>query len=214
VIEEETEETGEENADTAETIPANETAEEGERRRRRRRRRGKRRPELDPQAPPAGDTPENTVPTEPASGADQPSEFDLVLAAELGDPAQENAPPDGEPTRRRRARGGRRRRPASEDSAPAGENAEPAEPVYADIADIFEAAERAEELAAQRLNQPEPAPEPEQIHHPEDASLRNGPGGAETAEADINTPPAPAVTPILVGADAQAGEKKRGWWRK
>jgi ribonuclease E len=219
MIEEEVAETEDETAEAAETIPANETAEEGERRRRRRRRRGKRRPEPGADAAPASETPGDASPAEPVSAEDQPSEFDLVLAAELGDPEQAAAPAeDAEQPRRRRARGGRRRRPAGGDAAPAEETTEPAEPVYADIADIFEAAERAEALAAaQRFSQPEPEPEPEPA--PEEPAPLTGAGEPEPVtieapEAEIIKMPPPAITPILVGADAPPAEKKRGWWRK
>ena len=148
-------ETGETDEEASKTGAASgetpgETAEEGERRRRRRRRRGKRRGEPGS----AGSQPEAAEPAaaapeagaEPQAGDDQPSEIDLVLAAELGD-APDLPEADAKPARRRRVRGGRRR--TGTEPAVAAESAEPAEPVYADIADIFEAAERAEAEARQ-----------------------------------------------------------------
>jgi hypothetical protein len=161
----------------------------------------------------------------PEAPVEQPSEFDLVLAAELGDVA-ETAPETGaeEPARRRRARGGRRRRPmAGEADAPAEAGEVVIEPVYADIADIFEAAERAEAEAALRINTAapvfaeipaEPAPEPEP--QPEFAEIQPDP----TPEAEPAPQPEPelvafpVVKPIVVGADATVQEKKRGWWRR
>jgi ribonuclease E len=192
--------------------PAGETAEEGEKRRRRRRRRGKRRPDSAPpsetsgESQPASSEPETSETPPPED--DQPSEIDLVIAAELGD--QPDAESEGdEPARRRRSRGGRRRRPAGADGeaaqsappepepfTPPAPTPAPA-PVYTDIADIFEAAERAEAEAARhraaaRLAAPEPEPEP----------------------APEPPAPEPLVKPILVGADAPVAEKKRGWWRR
>jgi len=147
-----------------------ETAEEGERRRRRRRRRGKRRTDAGGEAgaAPDGAAPDGAAPDgdaeavdgvaqpetgeiEPAEPApalavspDQPTEFDLVLAAALAEPAEPGALDETAeaPVRKRRARGGRRRKVAGDEGAPGDEA--PAEPVYADVADIFEAAERAE----------------------------------------------------------------------
>jgi ribonuclease E len=201
---------------------ATDTPEEGERKRRRRRR-GKRRngapngapAGLGPQPAMDGDT---QVPSAPASPVeDAPSDFDLVLAAELSEAGEEQTPSGEAPARRRRSRGGRRRRgetgPAEaapgEDpaayEAPAPYQAPRPEPVYADIADIFEAAERAEaerlrqrQEAARAAAQP-PAPAPEPILEP-------------TADA---TPSGPVIKPIVIGAeDAPAPEKKRGWWRR
>jgi ribonuclease E len=186
--------------------PAGETAEEGERRRsRRRRRRGKRRPDSGAPAESGGESPaaqgEPETGEAPAPQEDQPSEIDLVIAAELGDQPEPEA--DGEePARRRRSRGGRRRRPAGaegEEPAPQQPQApEPytppaAPPVYTDIADIFEAAERAEAEASRQRAAARLAPEP-------------------VAEAE--PVPEPLVKPILVGADAPVAEKKRGWWRR
>jgi ribonuclease E len=201
---------------------ATDTPEEGERKRRRRRR-GKRRngapngatAGLGPQPAMDGDA---QVPSAPASPVeDAPSDFDLVLAAELSEAGEEQTPSGEAPARRRRSRGGRRRRgetgPAEaapgEDpaayEAPAPYQAPRPEPVYADIADIFEAAERAEaerlrqrQEAARAAAQP-PAPAPEPILEP-------------TADA---TPSGPVIKPIVIGAeDAPAPEKKRGWWRR
>jgi len=198
----------EEAADSAEVAPAGETAEEGERRRRRRRRRRGRRTEngaaqaLDTahragaqgELEGAESAPESNgqVPAELESvPEDEPSEMDLVLAAELGDPIEFDAaveisePNLGEmvlteaeekPARRRRSRGGRRRSgaaasPAEEGDIPGPQAGEPvprrpnedqAEIVYADIADIFEAAERAEEVRRVKTHLVvAPEPEPE-----------------------------------------------------
>jgi ribonuclease E len=211
--------TDDEEAAGAPAPGATETAEEGERRRRRRRRRGKRRPEgsADGSAEPAG-----TVDSaEPA--ADEPTEIDLVIAAEIGE--QDSAPAEGaeEPARRRRSRGGRRRRP---DAAEAGAEAEtpPAyapprpEPFYADIADIFEAAERAEAEALRvraesRMVAPS-APEPE----PEPVAESVEPHLAPTLEPVVTEPAepptGPAVRPVVISAEPPPEEKKRGWWRR
>jgi ribonuclease E len=179
---------------------AADTAEEGERKRRRRRRRGKRRPEGAPVEPASvGEGPEVIVVTE-----DAPSEFDLVLAAELAEPEEPVlAPVAEEPVRRRRARGGRRRRGA--EGEPEEAVAAP-EPVFADVADIFEAAERAEEAAqlarqapAVDFAEPEPVAEPE----PELETVADAPAQAE-----------PLVKPIVIGVDQPVVEKKSGWWRR
>jgi ribonuclease E len=191
---------------------ANDTPEEGERKRRRRRRRGKRRGENGTDAPA---TPEGTGESPSETGDEQPTEIDMVLAAELGEPGEEEAPATTEePARRRRSRGGRRRRGSEGDAAPAEETAPAApvyaEPVYADIADIFEAAERAEEEKARARDlarqaaQAAPAPEPE---------VTEPPAAPQAPEA---APPAESVVkPILIGqADVPVVEKKRGWWRR
>jgi ribonuclease E len=214
------------------TATAGETAEEGERRRRRRRRRGKRRPEFGA-AEGQTESAAQAVEAEPASSdapvEDQPSEIDLVMAAELGD-QPEPAPETTEEPRRRRSRGGRRRRPAAAegDEQPVQEAPAP-EPFYADVADIFEAAERAEAEARRvraeaRLSAaPAVAPDPVELHveaHFEPVSEPETPAFAETAHAngDATEPeaatPEPLVKPILIGADAPAQEKKRGWWRR
>jgi len=227
---EDSEETGAE--DSVAPVPG-ETAEEGERRRRRRRRRGKRRPESGTTAPAEAAEPEISA---PAPEADAPSEMDLVLAAELGEPAEPGEAPeqaaegDAKPARRRRVRGGRRRTGAAESGAAEGEaHAEPgpAPVVYADIADIFEAAERAEE--AQRLRahiviEAEPAaPEPEYAA-PEPVLETVAADSAEPARPDfepepepaasVPPPAAPLVKPTLIGAEEAPVEKKRGWWRR
>jgi ribonuclease E len=218
--------------------PAGETAEEGERRRRRRRRRGKRRPDsaaLDPatgEPAPAGDS---EPAASPESVDDEPSEIDLVIAAELGDQPEPGAETGEEPARRRRSRGGRRRRPTGEggEEQPIERPAPPPpEPFYRDVADIFEAAERAEaealriraeaRLTAAPAEPPAPAV---QIHveaHFEPASHEDtyisAPSEASpdpAAEGEpAAPPPEPLIKPILVSADAPVQEKKRGWWRR
>jgi ribonuclease E len=194
----------EESEDEAADVPnANDTAEEVSAKRKRRRRRGKRRPEGAPQEftpVAAGEGPEIITVTE-----DAPSEFDLVLAAELAEPEEPVlAPAAEEPVRRRRARGGRRRRGA--EGEPEAEVTP--EPVFADVADIFEAAERAEEAARSARRAPEPEvaePEPEPVLEPE-------PELETVAEAP---PPAePLVKPIVIGVDQPVVEKKSGWWRR
>jgi ribonuclease E len=164
---EDDEATGEGEDESADAPVATDTAEEGERKRRRRRRRGKRRE--------GGESPaaENAAAGDAIdpSQAEQPSEFDTALEAELGEGGEAAAEATGEQTaRRRRSRGGRRRRGEGEtrEAAPQGVTdtawgeaaaAAPAEPqappaysppVYTDIADIFEAAERAEAQARER----------------------------------------------------------------
>jgi ribonuclease E len=194
---------------------AAETAEEGERKRRRRRRRGKRR--IEGGAEPAEGA---AQPPEPASLSvpdDQPTEIDLVIAAEIGD--QEAAAPEAteEPAKRRRSRGGRRRRPgaAEGEDAPAPEFAPQPEPVYADIADIFEAAERAEAEAlrvkaeSRMVAAPEPEPVAVAIAAPE-AEVETAP----TAEPALVSQPEPAIKPIVISAEQPAEVKKRGWWRR
>jgi ribonuclease E len=231
------EETETEEQDPSDAPNATDTPEEGERKRRRRRRRGKRRPDAatdateatDAQATDAqaseGDAPAETA--EPALAPppadDQPSEFDLVLAAELGEPAEptglaEPAPADEPAARRRRTRGGRRRRTGEGDAALVEEApAEPvyAEPVYADIADIFEAAERAEaELLRTRILarqatekrapvtvapvtiaiEPQPAPEPETADAPA-AALAEPVAPEPVLSEPVAPEPAPVAEP-------------------
>jgi ribonuclease E len=206
--------------------PAGETAEEGQRRRRRRRR-GKRR--FEPGSEPAtAETTGETPAAEPAPATDdQPSEIDLVIAAELGDqPEPATAETAEEPARRRRTRGGRRRKPAAEgDAVPAEENYTPPEPVYADIADIFEAAERAEAEAMRIRAEARIAPQ-EAHYHAETAVLEPDPLAEtvpETAHEAVHETahdpaPAPAseplVKPIVIDPDAPVAEKKKGWWRR
>ncbi len=238
---EETDLASPDDAPDADTPNANDTAEEGERKRRRRRRRGKRRPDgaaPEAQAPRYEDDapPEQDAPLAPVD--DQPSEIDLVLAAELGVPGErEDALPAEEaPARRRRARGGRRRT-AKDDGAALPEAAEPvmAEPVFADVADIFEAAERAEAerlRARQDAKQKEarkPATRREPIEQPAETDAAPMSAAPETmadeapADADLGLSPGIAVvngvdTPVDSGAetamDSPAPEKKRGWWRR
>jgi ribonuclease E len=218
--------------------PAGETAEEGERRRRRRRRRGKRRPDSG-QADTISDQPAQSSEAEPAIASepsdDQPSEIDLVIAAELGDQAEPSVESGDEPGRRRRSRGGRRRRPGAGETEETAEHPAPPppEPFYADIADIFEAAERAEAEALRiraeaRLSAaPADAPaEPPRIHveaHFEPAAETDVaeaptlPENEGQAEPEQDPPPAPAeplIKPILVSGDTPVQEKKRGWWRR
>jgi ribonuclease E len=200
---------------------AGETAEEGERRRRRRRRRGKRRPEsgaepTEAQPEAAPEAPKVEVPAD-----DQPSEIDLVIAAEIGEQPEPEAAAE-EPARRRRSRGSRRRRTAGEE---APSEAPAPEPFYADVADIFEAAERAEAEAlrvraeARLTASPagEQAPEVHvEAHFEPVAEPELAEDAAETPAPDAPEPaaPEPLVKPILVGADAPVQEKKRGWWRR
>jgi ribonuclease E len=205
-------ETDEDETQVSSAAGATETAEEGERRRRRRRRRGKRRPEgtSEASAEPAA------APEGAGQAADEPTEIDLVIAAEIGE--QESVPAEGveEPARRRRSRGGRRRRPdAAEGEAelpPVHEPAPRLEPVYRDVADIFEAAERAEAEALRVRAEsrmvapaaPEPEPEPETAAEPEYA-----------VETVAEEPPAgPVVRPVVISAEPPPEEKKRGWWRR
>jgi ribonuclease E len=191
---------------------ATETAEEGERRRRRRRRRGKRRPEGGVEggsdaAPPVADS------IDPAPVPDdQPTEIDLVIAAEIGDPEAPPAEGTEEPAKRRRSRGGRRRRTGGvEGEDPAAPPAPPVpqpEPFYADIADIFEAAERAEAEALRVRAESRivaEAPPPVELT-PEPVATSAAPDAPVGAE--------PAVKPIVISAEAPAEEKKRGWWRR
>ncbi|MDE8348210.1 MAG: ribonuclease E/G [Acidocella sp.] len=238
IIEAEDEVEDEAETETAATVPgAAETAEEGERKRRRRRRRGKRRfePGSEPGQNAAGETNDEAEDSDAGEpGDDQPSEIDLVMAAELGDQPDatgEAGTTDGseEKTRRRRSRGGRRRKPAVEGEAQlevpveAPPHAAPAyvpEPVYADIADIFEAAERAEEAAARARAQARMAPLPEplpEVTMPEAQALPAAVMAAEVLEAEPEpaTPPAgPLVQPTIISADAPTADKKRGWWRR
>jgi ribonuclease E len=229
------EETEEDETESEETDAprAAETQEEGERRRRRRRRRGKHR-EFGDQ--PATESAEAIDPAE----AEQPSDFDAGLETELGEAgeAASATAEGGEPTRRRRSRGGRRRRgegregegrEAARDTAETGEPApseEPAyvppaytPPVYTDIADIFEAAERAEEQARERRERarqaPPPMPEATEPAAPAPDPAEETPVLAELAAAPEPAPaaPEPLVKPVLI-SDAAPAEKKRGWWRR
>jgi ribonuclease E len=217
----------EEDSQDADAPNANDTPEEGERKRRRRRRRGKRRTEngaetsaTDAETGDATDA-ETTPAPLPAPADEQPSEIDLVLAAELGEPGEEVAVAEEEPARRRRARGGRRRRTTNGEETAAA----PAEPVYADIADIFEAAERAAEAAAReralaRQNAAAPAPESAPEAVPEPALEPQAEATPEATPEPMSEPaaeptPEPLVKPIVIGMqDAPAPEKKRGWWRR
>ncbi len=168
-----------EEEDVSDAPNASDSAEEGERKRRRRRRRGKRRPDGTSEAP-ASDAAPDEAPTE-----DETTEFDLVLAAELGEP---DAPPPTDSNaapRRRRARGGRRRTGTPEATA---SEPTPVEPTYLDVADIFEAAERAEAMRATPVATL-PAAEPEAMAEPDPA-------------------------PLEAEAQAPVAEKKRGWWRR
>jgi ribonuclease E len=199
--------------ETAASVPG-ETAEEGERRRRRRRRRGKRRSET-ANAP----APEVSEPgaAEPVMELEAPTEMDLVLAAELGEPAEpgdQQLSPEAEvkPARRRRVRGGRRR--ASSEPGDEAINEAPAqEVVYADIADIFEAAERAEEAQRVRAHiviEAEPGPEPLPKHVPEvgpEPVLERGPASAlEAAPEQAYAAPEPAFEPVAAGTGELAPE--------
>ena len=213
VVEEAEAGTDEEEQD-ADAPNANDTAEEGERKRRRRRRRGKRRGDAPAEASAPGTEGEAPAEAEPALAPvdDQPTEIDLVMAAELGESGEE-APAAEEPApRRRRARGGVRRRRTGEDEAPAVEAA-PAEPVYADVADIFEAAERAEEERRRIRDLVRAAPEPEAP-----AVVQEVAEPAPVAETPVEAPPAapePLVKPRVIGGDdVPVAEKKRGWWRR
>jgi ribonuclease E len=221
VVVEEAEE--DDSSDATDAPNANDTAEEGERKRRRRRRRGKRRPDGASQDGPAEGE-------EAVGEGEQPSEFDLVLEAELAEPGDEapvTAAEDEAPARRRRSRGGRRRRgegPAGDApvvDAPAEEApVYVAPPVYTDIADIFEAAERAEaEARRQRAlaRQGEPAPaaaeNPAEWAKPEEgetlmAEIVAAEPVVEVAAAE------PLVKPVIIGEPAPEVEKKRGWWRR
>ena len=217
---------------------ASDTAEEGERKRRRRRRRGKRRGENGAEVSAAGTEGESAPEAEaaPAVADDQPTEIDLVMAAELGEPAGEAEAPAviEEPApRRRRTRGGTRRRRTGEDEAPSADAA-PAEPVFADVADIFEAAERAEEQRlrlrdlAQAVSEPAPAPQEASAEATADATVEVSveaiaqatveavpPAPAPASETADETKREPLVKPhVISGEDATAVEKKRGWWRR
>jgi len=206
-------EEAEESEDEA-PAPAGETAEEGERRRRRRRRRGKRRFEPNGETVASTETNgENAAPPVSASD-DEPSDIDLVIAAELGDqPEPEAGESTDEPARRRRSRGGRRRKPSGEGEVPTTEdNYTPPEPVYADIADIFEAAERAEAEALRIRAEARIAPQ-EAHFHAETALLEPVKSVAE-AEPAPQAPSEPLVKPIIIDPDAPVAEKKKGWWRR
>jgi ribonuclease E len=220
----------EDDADTdADETPATgaaETAEEGERKRRRRRRRGKRRIEGGTEAAPEGPGPAPEPPILPVSADDQPSEIDLVIAAEMGDPEAAVAETTEEPARRRRSRGGRRRRPdAGEgDEAPPPDPASAPQPFYADIADIFEAAERAEAEAlrikaeSRMVAETPPEPEPDSMLET-DAEPAHVEAAAEMVPASPDEPavvaqPEPLVKPIVISAEPPPEERKRGWWRR
>jgi ribonuclease E len=213
-------------ADDDEAAPtgAAETAEEGERKRRRRRRRGKRRAEggaeaADGPSPP----PEGSGPVAPD---DQPTEIDLVIAAEIGDAEGAATETAEEPARRRRSRGGRRRRPdASEgEDAPPPASAPQPEPYYADIADIFEAAERAEAEALRiRTESRVVAESPPESDPVSVTDMDVEPAYVERNEASEPAPPVgpavvpqpePLVKPIVISAEPPPEERKRGWWRR
>ncbi len=152
---------------------------------------------------------------------DQPTEIDLVLAAELGDPAAEAqsvAPvvEEWRPPWKHRSPGSARgrtrtappprpwwpppphRRGGSREHRP--RPAPPAEPVYADIADIFEAAERAEaELLHARI-QARQAAEEAAVAAPAASPVVESAAEPETAAplpaAPVQAEPAPvAPTP-------------------
>ncbi|HUW79928.1 MAG TPA: Rne/Rng family ribonuclease [Acidocella sp.] len=209
----EAESEAEEDATDTDAPNANDTAEEGERKRRRRRRRGKRRPESAPDT--AQPNPEDML-VEPASAPveDQPSEFDLVLAAELAEPEApaELAEPSAEtetPVRRRRSRGGRRRTGKTEEA----ETPAP-EPVYADIADIFEAAERAEAELLRTRELARQATAPETTEEVTILVTEAEPADEAAPVEPAPAAPEPLVKPIMIGAEAPSVDKKRGWWRR
>ncbi|OYV37955.1 MAG: ribonuclease E/G [Acidocella sp. 20-61-6] len=219
------EEESEEESQDADAPNANDTAEEGERKRRRRRRRGKRRSENGAEITAAeageGDALAEAPTTTETPVDEQPSEIDLIMAAELGEPGEEAPVAEEEPGRRRRARGGRRRKVKDGEEAPA-EAPAPAEPFYADVADIFEAAERAAEAQAHEralarqnaasVTQPLVEAEP-----PVEAVVEVTPESAPEPIAEAATPPTAelSVKPIVVGGqDVPVPEKKRGWWRR
>jgi ribonuclease E len=170
---------------------------------------------------PAG---EATLEPAPVAAEEAPSEFDLVLAAELGEPGAETeaasageAPAEESAPRKRRSRGGRRRRGA-EHETPAEVQPGP-EPVYADIADIFEAAERAEAAAreARALARQTAEARPAEARPAEARPAEPEPDPAPELETvgQEPAPPEPLVKPIIIGAaDAPVAEKKRGWWRR
>jgi ribonuclease E len=215
----------------ATTTGAAETAEEGERKRRRRRRRGKRRIEGGTETASDGPAPVPEAATLADPPDDQPSEIDLVIAAEMGDP-EDVAPEIAEqPARPRRSRSGRRRRPGvaeGEETSPPEPAPQP-EPFYANIADIFEAAERAEaealrvkaesRMVAATAPEPEPAtlaeaiaePAAVQPEHPEPIIAVTSAVLAEPARVPQ---PEPAVKPIVISAEPPPEERKRGWWRR
>ncbi|HQT64077.1 MAG: ribonuclease E/G [Acidocella sp. 20-57-95] len=208
---------GDDEDETPNASSAPETAEEGERKRRRRRRRGKRRYEPGSEAGPAQPDPRGEAEADSAEPTeDEPTEIDLVIAAELGED-QAAAEGSEEPARRRRSRGGRRRRQTIEGVEPAEDDTAPlAEPVFADIADIFEAAERAEEEAARVRAEARMAPQPDLVM----SEVQAAPAAAMAAEAQeaepapVTPPAAPVVQPIIITPDAPVAEKKRGWWRR
>jgi ribonuclease E len=195
-------ETDEEDSEDEDAPKTGDTAEEGERKRRRRRRRGKRRTDGDVTATPVpGEEPvtADEAPPEPVAVVDDtPSEFDLVLAAVLGEPddsaptvlVQEPEAVEAEVApKKRRSRGGvRRRKPAAGEEALITEDT-PQPDIFAPVPDaVLEEPAIVVAEAAVLLAEPEPEPEAE--------------------------PAGPVVKPIVIGADAPVVEKKRGWWRR
>ncbi len=248
-----------EDEDGAEAAKPGDTTEEGERGHRRRRRRGKRRPEPNGQVEPgepadadAGvDASADTSVAEAAPPAmEEPSPFDLVLAAELGEPSEPATEDGAEPTaRRRRRRGGRSRRGPADGTETQEASTEPdaaldgaelpllpfdtaAEPAAAnpEPVDIAPAG-----LSAPAAPPAEPPEEPTEAAPAEplaaalesiaaftvatgteaDAAETPAPNGhGEPAPATALEPASFAGGPIIIGADAPAAEKKRGWWRR
>ncbi len=208
---------------TAEPVAAAETAEEGERKRRRRRRRGKRRGEPGRELAADGtlqEAQESEASDDEAEAEDETAEaaLDESGAENSSENASENAAetsPEPAEAAPKRARFPRRRRGFDGEQAPA-EPVMQTEPVFADVADIFEAAERAEaerfRLRAEARAAALAATEPAEPAHANGAAPVSEPMAEQAEAAPANAEP--LIKPIVIGGDAPAPEKKRGWWRR
>jgi ribonuclease E len=143
---------------------------------------------------------------------------------------------EGSPARRRGRRGGRRRRPdaigetspGTVESPRSYSGPTPADPFGGGAFEIFDAIEETEAApvpAPSGLEPPLPLPEtppsiaftPEPVTRPPAEAPVEEPTSHDAAPPPPATPvepPEPAIKPFVIGADAPAAEKKRGWWRR
>ena len=157
------------------------------------------------------------------------------VEAEVHDGSHERpeVAPAGEadaPVRRRGRRGGHRRRAEVAEDVPAAAATPEVPPVYigptpADpfgggafqFFDVIEQAEQPPVLPAPVYTPPLPLPEDpaaEPAAEPAEASVE--PSNVEPLPEETRSPepPEPAIKPFVIGADAPAAEKKRGWWKR
>ena len=136
------------------------------------------------------------------------------------------------PVRRRGRRGGHRRRTELAEDMPAAApevppvyiGPTPADPFGGGAFQLFDVVEQTEQqplLPPPIFTPPLPLPEePAAVAEPAD-SVERAETPSEPAipqsppeETTPEVPAEPAVKPFVIGADAPAAEKKRGWWRR